>query len=364
MVSNFMNLLKKIFIASVFVVLQAKSWGAVCVNATANYKMFGSVMRENVLRNPFILAFHKEHFKDYKIFYASNDTQLVSQMENMTKGKGQCSVVLGLFTSQDCLVSGPILQKNKIIGLSSSCSDNRIANFFPYVYTAVPKLSNFSKTVAWSLNHDQNSGKIYTFYQPSDVYSDAGFNGFKQYIKKPIIPISVTSSGDFNKQLFKSADKQHATIIFFTYPLPSAQILVNLDDDHLVTKNVKVIGASSWIFDVSVFKPIKSILSKAGSVLTPSLANQQKIKDSSFAHQFNRLYHRQPDIVEVLTYDMSRLAVQCYRQSFHSGQYRRQSFLQCIRTNHYQGVSGRANFKTDSPFSMRQIYLINFLTKV
>jgi len=355
-----MNLLKNTFILSILFVFQ-NAFGYICVNATSNYKMFGSVLRSEVLKNPFIMAFQGEHFKNYKIFYADNDTQLVDQIQNMTKG--QCSVVLGLFTSQDCLVSGPILKKNKTIGLSSSCSDNHIDNFFPYIYTAVPKLSNFSKTVAKYLNK-KNHDAIYAFYQPSDVYSDSGFNAFKKYVKKPVTSIPVSSSGSFDLKLLHMNTKSESTIVFFTYPLPSAQILVNLDYKHTITNKINIIGASSWIFDVSVFRPIKSILMKAKDVLTPSLVDQQRIDSSNFSHNFIKLYKREPDVVEVLTYDMAHLAVECYRTTASNDAYNNQSFLKCIRNNKYDGVSGYTQFQKNSPFSVRKIYLINFMNRI
>lgn len=355
-----MNLLKKIFIVSIILFGQ-NIYAYICVNATSNYKMFGSVLRSDILKNPFIMAFQDEQFKDYKIFYANDDTELVNQISTMTTG--QCSIVLGLFTSQDCLVSGPILMKNKTIGLSSSCSDNRIAQYYPYIYTAVPKLSDFSEKIA-EYTDKQNSNIIYAFYQPADIYSDTGFKAFKQYSHKTVIGIPVSSSGNFNSNLLKTSKQKNLTLIFFTYPLPSAQILVSLDSMQLINNKVEIVGASSWIFDVSVFKPIKSILYKANSVMTPSLVDQKKVNDSKFAHNFEKLYKRSPDIVEVLTYDMTRLGVECYRKATKNNKYNTQLFSSCLKTNKYQGVSGKVKFDDNLPFSDRSIYLNNFLTWV
>lgn len=359
-----MNLLKKIFIVSACSIFLSygifqNAFGYICVNATSNYKMFGSVLRAKVLKNPFIMAFRDEQFKSYKIFYANNDTQLVNQIQKMTSE--ECSILLGLFTSQDCLISGPILKKNRIIGFSSSCSDDQISKFFPYVYTAVPKLSDFSKEVAKYINRTKTMGVIYAFYQPSDIYSSSGFNAFKKYIKKTLISVPVSSSGNFNLKALKQYTQGQSSIIFFTYPLPSAQILVTLDANHLINDRVNIIGASSWIFDISVFKPIDAILKKAKSVLTPSLVNQERIDSSKFAHKFKMLYHREPDVVEVLTYDITRLSTQCYKNIMHHGNYSNQAFLNCIRNNNYDGVSGYSKFQKHSPFSIRKIYLINLL---
>lgn len=359
--NDFMSLLKKFFILSLYLIFQ-NAFGYVCVNATSNYKMFGSVLRENVLKNPFVMAFSDEHFKNYKIFSADNDTQLVEQIQQMTSG-GECAFVLGLFTSQDCLVSGPILKKNKTIGLSSSCSNNRIDAFFPYIYTVVPKLSDFSKVVAKNIDV-KNANVIYAFYQPSDVYSYSGFAAFRKYFKNPVVGVPVGSDGNFDLNLLNVGGKNKYTIIFFTYPLPSAQILVRLDSRHFINKKVNIVGASSWIFDVSVFRPIKSILLKANSVLTPSLIDQRRIYFSNFAHRFVKLYDREPDVVEVLTYDITRIAVQCYRKTRKTAHFSNEAFLHCIKQNKYDGVSGYTTFEKESPFSSKKIYLIHFISRV
>lgn len=358
---GFMILLRSVLLFSLLFVAQS-IFANICVNTTSNYKMFGSVLKADVLKNPFIMAFRHEHFKNYQIFFASNNTLLTDQIQSMTKNN--CSVILGLFTSQDCLVSGPILKKNKVIALSSSCSENHIANFLPYVYTAVPRLSEFSQAMADYVNRNNDIGTIYVFYQPSDVYSSSGFKAFQQYVSKPIKVIAVDLSGNYNLKAVRSCKDQVATFIFFTYPLPSVQILVSLDAEHIITNKINVMGASAWIFDVSVFKPIKSILQKAKSVLTPSLADQKRINSSVFAQEFIQKYSREPDIVEVLTYDVSRLAVQCYKHVLAHGGYTNNLFLSCLRHNRFKGLSGYYTFRENSPFVSKNIYLINFLSRI
>lgn len=358
MENDFMNFQKIIIFFSLLTFVQ-NSFGYICVNSTSNYKMFGSTLRADVLKNPFIIAFQQEHFTDYKIQHADNDTQLIDQIQDMSKEK--CSLILGLFTSQDCLVTGNILKKNKIIGLSSSCSDNHIQEFFPYLYTAAPKLSDFSKMVA-DYTNTHNTGDIYALYQPSDAYSNYGFMSYKKFTKKDIIPISVSSNGNINLEPINS--NKMKTIIFFTYPLPSAQILVNLDGNNLLNKNVNVIGASSWIFDVSVFKPIKLSLVKTNSVKAPSVLNKNSIDHTYFSHTFSSSYLRKPDVVEVLTYDMTKLAITCYKKSYINNKINNKMLLSCVQHIQYPGISGLINFQNNSSFPKRKIYLVNFIDRV
>lgn len=352
-----MILLKKILICSILFFVGIVH-ASICVNSTSNYKMFGSVLRSNVLQNPFIMAFHDENFSDYQIFNAEDNAQLANQIQEMTTT--HCDVVLGLYTSKDCLVSGSILEKNHTVAISSSCPDNHIADFFPYIYTAVPKLSDYATAVADYLNESNDTNTIYVFFQPFDVYSNSGFFTFKESIKKPIIEIPVSTTGEFDINKLDIPDKK-SIIVFFTYPLPSTQILVALDADRKITKNTTLIGASSWMFDLSVFRPIKTILQKANAVLSPDIVNRSAINSSKFYSDFEQLYHRQPDLIEVLSYDMARLSVQCYKKHINDKEHMKNDFLECLKNEEYQGVSGKTHFTQGSPFAERKIYLSNLL---
>ena len=339
--------------------LTQASYALICVNTTSNYKMFGSVLRAKVLERPFVMAFKDAGFKSYKIYYAkaNNDAQLVSQIQTMTTNK--CSIILGIFTSQDCLVSGPVLAHNHTIGVSSSCSDNKIQRFYPYIHTSVPHLSTFSKVVANYVNKHKN-GKIYAFYQPADPYSQSGYQAFKQYAKRHFVSIPVGLYGNINLPQITAKPGRQNFFIFFTYPLPSAQILVQLETHGLINKSTNIIGASSWIFDESVFRPIVSIFTKAKRVLTPNLIRRSNITSSKFAHKFMQRYKRPPDVVEVLTYDTTRLSVNCYRRANAAQNFNAKLFLSCLANNKYQGISGRTIFPNGSAFAQRKVYLVNF----
>lgn len=311
------------------------------------------------------MAFEDENFKDYRIYFSSDNdnAEFAAQVQSMT-WEG-CSVVLGLFTSKDCLIAGPILKENKTIGLSPSCAVDKIKQFMPYLYSATPDLDNFSKKVAERIDDDVQEGVVFAFYQPSDIYSTSGYKAFKKNVNKKIIEVPVNSSGEFDSKLLSVVANNKSSMVFFTNPLPSAQILVNLDRHKLITKNVKIIGATSWVFDISVFKPVESVLLKANSVMSPTVINRDQIESSIFSQHFRKLYGREPDVVEVLSYDATRLAVQCYRHTLSAGsEDKNQSFIQCLRMNKYNGVSGHSVFEEGSPFSVRKVSLVNFLARV
>ncbi len=337
-------------------------YSQICVNTSSNYKMFGSVLRFGVLNRGHELAFQDGNFSDHQQYSAETDAELARQIENMSSGK--CSIVLGLFTSRECLIAGPIFKKNKLIGISSSCGHDNITQFSPYLYTIIPPVSKFSEMVSNYLNNKRDTGKIFIFYQPTDVYSQTGLNTFKTKFTKPIIEIPVESDGQFDINKFSIYKNDNVTIVFFTYPLPSVKILVELSDNQLLTKKTIVIGASSWTFDVSVFRPIRPVLEKAQDIIATDVLDWKEVKKSKFVKNFISKFNREPLNIEVLTYDVTRLSIDCYKKSLIKNIYSIKRFQNCMTSTEHRGVSGPYFFNKDSPFAQRPLYMTHFLDRM
>ena len=206
--------------------------------------------------------------------------------------------------------------------------------------------------------------KIYIFYQPTDVYSRAGVDAFNNKFNMPVIKVPVNSRGDFDVKILDKLKTEHSLIIFFTYPLPSAQIIVKLDAHHLITNRVHVIGSSSWMFDVSVFRPIKKILRNAHSIYVSSLSSHKEIERSDFYKNFFHRYRRAPNTIELINYDMGRLTAECYQLSFSHNMYIQDLFLKCMNNSKHQGVAGAFEYNDFSPFSIRSVKMIDFIDEV
>lgn len=232
-----MNLLKQSLLLSIVLISQ-QSMAQICVNNSSNYKMFGSVLRAGALARGHELAFQKSNFSAHQQFSSETDADLAKQIQNMSSGS--CSIILGFFTSRECLIAGPILKKNKLIGISSSCGHDNIRQFSPYLYTIIPPISAFSDKISTYLNENHNSGKIFVIYQPTDVYSKTASTAFKKRVSKPIIEIPVASDGNFDINKFSNNISEKFTIVFFTYPLPSAKILMQLSDHQIITKKTTI----------------------------------------------------------------------------------------------------------------------------
>lgn len=324
--------------------------------------MFGSTLRAGALARGHELAFQENNFLENEQFSSETDAELAKQIQNMSSGS--CSIILGLFTSRECLIAGPIFKKNKLIGISSSCGNDNIKQFSPYLYTIIPPVSVFSEKISTWLNENHNSGKIFVIYQPTDVYSVTASAAFKKKFTKPIVEIPVASDGRFDMSQFSNTIDEQSTIVFLTYPLPSVKILMQLSEKEIITKKTTILGASCWTFDVTVFRPLRSVLEKANNVLAVDVLNWEEVKNTAFMKKFLAKFNRDPLAIEILTYDVTNLSINCYKKSFVNQKYDVNQFQYCMKHTQHQGVSGTFSFTENSPFAKRPLYLTNFLERM
>jgi|GEM_PF-2905510 hypothetical protein len=354
-----MKLLKLFFLLSIFFYCNA-CFAKICVLSSTNYKMFGSVIRAQDFTNGIKLAFQDAKFHDDRFFQANNYIQLASQVNKMTSGS--CSLVLGLYTSRDCLIAGPILKKHKIIGVSPSCGDDSENQYLHYIYTATPPLSTPIYKIAKYLNNDKHTGKVVVIYQLTDFYSLTAMKQLKSRLSKPFIKIPVTFSGSFDIKKLSFAKSNPATLVFLTYPLPSVNIITTLFRHHLINNNVAIIGSPSWAFDVSAFKNIRKMLRKAKSVMVTSMVDWSKIEESEFSKNYIRRFHRKPFVLDVVTYDVTRLAIKCYRIALVKKEFKPNLFRHCMTQKTYHGISGSYIFSKSSVFAKKNLYMVSLFS--
>jgi len=332
----------------------------ICINTSTNYKMFGSVIRAGSLLNGILFAFNDKGFHQYKVYHANSSFALAEGLRSMAAD--HCSLVLGLYTSHDCMVAGPLLKKYHLIAISPTCGASMEKQFVPYLYAAASSLKNCVKRMSQYVSKHSNQAPIFAIYQDSGVYSDNGFQIFEKMTERKIVPINVASDGQFDLSKFANLKNKKATLVFFTYPLPSVQILLQLSIHHILNPNMTVVGSPSWIYDTSVFESsIKKILLSLHSVVVPNILDDKSIASCEYKKKFNAKYHRNPLLIEYVTYDVAKLAVNCFRKSDLDGHYHAEKFRECLLAKPYSGVSGTFKFARGTPFANRKIYMTNFL---
>lgn len=358
---KFVTFLKLISLMCV-ILFSNQGLARICVNTSMNHDMFGFDIGVDGLVRDYDMAFRESHFSDYRFFSADKNAELAAQIQVMAHSS--CSVILGLFTSRECLIAGDILRKNKIVGISPICGHDDVGRFYPYIFTGTHPISVAADITVDYINNMQNSGKIFAIHQPTNVYSEAEFSQFMKRFSKPITVIPVDSGGKFDIDKFLYKKDEAVTLVFFTYPLPSVKILIELSNKNLIAKNVRIVGASSWNDDVFLFKPIKPILESAASVVAADTVDWKKIKQSNFSKVFIKNFNREPLNIEVLNYDVTRFAIKCYRESSINNKNDVDKFINCITHTKYQGVSGTFSFSKNSSFADRPKYLTNLLDRM
>lgn len=308
------------------------------------------------------LAFKDSRFKDYRLFLAITSTKFSEQLQQMTSDS--CSVVLGLITSKECLIAGPILQKKKIIGVSPCCGHDSIGKYYPYLYAGGPPLSKEASAIVEYLKKVSDIGKIFVIYKPADVYSEEVFTQFKNKFHSPFVEVRISTDGEANLKDFSYQPQEKIFLLFFTYPLASIKVLVNLAAHQKITKNTTILGGSSWGDEVILFKPIKSVLGKAKQVINVEIIDWNKTKNSAFVKRFSRQYNREPLDSELINYDITRFVVRCYRRSSVNGKTNLDKFQNCMAHEKYRGIAGSFSFDKASSFADRRIYFNNLLNRI
>lgn len=336
----------------------------ICIVSNPNREMVKTVMDYDALVRGSELAFQDTQFSDYRFFSANTNVEFLQQIQQTTTSDS-CSIILGLLTSRECLIAGPVLVKNKTIGISFICGHDEVNNFYPYLYTATPSIDRASQVVVNYLEQQSPfNNKIFAIYQPTDTYSEAEFSQFKSKFKAPIIEVPVDSEGQLDINLLSYKPGEKVTLVFFIYPLPSVKVLETLDDHKMITKDVRIIGASSWSDDDSLLIPIKLILEKAYEVKALDITDWSNVKKSAFVTRFAKAFHRNPVSIEVSNYDVTKFAVECYKKSFTLGKYDINKFRYCLTHTRYFGASGEFSFDQNSSFASRQMRISNLLDRM
>ena len=306
------------------------------------------------------LAFADNNFSDYKNFSVNNDIDFVNQLQQMTQKS--CPIVLGFIISHECFISSPILKKNQIIGLSTTCSHDDIERFFPFLYSAHPPVSKQIDKIVERLNKTSSPGGIFVVHQPTELYSEAQFKQFQQKFTGKFIDVPIDTDAQFDiKKIL--ANNKDASIIFFTYPLPSTKIIIELSNHGLLTKKTRIFGNASWAESFEILLSLKRLLKEVKEVEVINVLDWNKIQNTSFVKKFKSKFGREPLDAEVLNYDITTFAIKCYNRAFNGNEFKKGKFQYCLTHTKYIGISGSFSFSKDSVFANRPLYLTNLLDR-
>ena len=335
----------------------AKAEAKICAISNSFSQMFSGMERSRNSRYPFELAFNhfkKPHVATYVYNSAATDLDLINKLK--TAVHDGCKVILGFYISRECLLVGPILKENKVVGFSPGCAHNRINEYFPYLMTAVPSLESYLKTVSDYLNGREE--KIFVFYQPSDVFSRISYAELRKNVNKEIVEIKIDRSGRALEENFPEISTTKNLYVFLTYPLTSLGMLGSLDAKKLVGKGSIIVGSSSWAFDQELLAKNKNLLKKADSVMLPGFYSEKKARAKlPNGKTINEtLQDPSPPMVALLAYDAAVASLMCGSEV--KDDFQASKFVSCLRRLNYNGLTGVMKYSENSSFAVRDIEML------
>jgi ABC-type branched-subunit amino acid transport system substrate-binding protein len=322
--------------------------------------MFGTPLRSEFLIRSHVMAQADEKFTKILNFSANSDIDLLSEFnKSITMG---CKVIVGLYTSRECLLVGPTAVQNDVLVVSPTCGHNDIEKFHPHVLTGVPAIRDYMRAIVEKMPAESLSSEVIVFYQPTDVLSDISYRSFKNQFTGKYETLTIDRDGKISAASrallvakYKSTGSKK-TVLFLAYPLPSSIVVGQLDQIGFINSNVSIFGSSSWIFDVSALAPMKDIFYRAKGVYLPDVLNRSRAKLSSFYRRYKAKYGVDPVGIQYMSYDVTRLALRCFKRL---KKFDRNLYRDCLSSTAFVGTSGKISFELNSAFANRPIFFTN-----
>lgn len=309
---------------------------SICVNVSDYNKLYRFATNANELAKGYEFVFRLNHFKDYRFFSAKSDAELATKVNKLDPSI--CPVILGINPSRECLILGPILKKKKIVGIANACCHDKINDFYPFLFSIAPDVNKYTDEVIKLLNEMPKGEKVFLVYQPTKVYDIEAYKKFKEKYHGPTKDIEVDDELHINFDGFDLKPAESAIFVFFPFPLASITALMELSNKKLITKNTRIIAGVSWIMNPIGFKSVKNILMNAKEVIGVDFLHLRNLRNSEFDQKFSKEFRREPVPMEILAYESTTLAINCYKKAMLNKKFNLLKFHKCILQRHHDLV--------------------------
>lgn len=353
-----MKCLKIIILSSLLFCLKSYSSQVdpICYTSSSHVKMFASAYRSDFLERPFNIAFKHRKIKNVYGFVANSDDDLRTKAE--TAFNNGCKVIVGLFTSKECLITAPIAKKYGAIIISPTCGHTDIANWNGYVYSMVPSIDDYAKYISEVLNKNYGKDKWLIAYQPSDPFSLNSYQTLKSRFSTNLLSVRVSKEGDiYSEDLPVFYEKNLSVIVVLTYPVVGAKVSKNISDKIDLKNKLTLISGSSWAFDSTVLKVNASSFVRYDAVFVPEVVDTNVYSKSTFLVDYKNEYKEDPFVIHALSYDGFMLAQECLPKS--SKKFDINKYRLCLTSKQFKGITGNYMFSNLVPFSKRVVFLNN-----
>lgn len=331
-----------------------------CLTPNSHVKMFASSFRSGVLERSQNLALSGSAFSKSESIKADDDLDLVSKIT--AKFQSGCKLLVGLYTSKECLLIAPIAKKYGAIIISPTCGHPDIVQNNETIFTLVPSLEKYiSKANDLFIKKYQPTDDVLVLYQPSDLYSNKSFNSFLKSFSKKYTEIKVDNDGEIYSEDLPKLEKKYFAVYILTYPVVAAKILDQLKSKNFISNKMILIGSSSWSFDTSVLVKYRKTIESFADAIIPEIEAPSNLTSSSFYTNFINKYNEKPLGIHLMSFDATSIAIQCLKSNKEKTN---EEIKKCLYKKPFHGITGKIIFNRTSPFSEREIFLSDLNKKL
>jgi ABC-type branched-subunit amino acid transport system substrate-binding protein len=335
-----------------------------CIVTTSSPGLLTSPDRQNFLSMGHKLAL--KNFSEQKKIISSaaslireypTDSTDTGNLTALQKAiEGGCKVFLGMYTSREALLAGPLLKKGNAFAFSAAAGADKISQFYPNVLSAVSSIDDHSSVMARTITNWKTKD-VFIFQQSGDLYSKSLVEALKLKLKSPSVMVEVSDGGRIAPEMLTQlAASPSATFVLAMYPLPSVELLSVLKTQELNRSKIRVMGSPSWVFDAAAFSNRKALFSNFQEVVSTNSWDKNNASAKQFIASFEKEYSTKPQVLAAYAYDSTFLALSCIADTF---RIEPQKVRACLQNSNVKGVTGTFAYQ-DTPFRKAQIHISKF----
>ena len=316
------NLARSLIAALTVLFVAGSCHAAVKVCHVSDNRILGQ--NEKVGNNPringIILAyeeFKKRHSRNASKVELVNidDIDNVPLLQKLEISKREsCDLLIGIDTSRQALIVGPWLARNRIMGVSTTATVNKIDNYYPYLISMMIASKDFMRKMAGFIRTNA-AKKIIIIKYVDDIYSKVLTAQLMREIQNKATVIQVNEGHLLSKDDLKMIrSTPNAMIVFTGFYFASQNILYQLSElnGDLVRNNVSILGSPEWIFEERLVKRLGRLKDLPKMYLISAWDMTSKAQcNVDFIKKYKEKYGSVPMSKEAFSYDAGKMIFDC-----------------------------------------------------
>ena len=273
--------------------------------------------------------------------------------------KNHCSVIVGLVTSRDALIAGPLLKKNNMVGFSSTATNSKLSEYFPWIYSVSTSADSYVKSFFLWVKKNGFENNISIVADSSSIYS--------LYFKDRTIQLLPSSrvyylneKKELSTEDLRSINNMRKGVLLYTpYPLASLPSLTQITSE--TANHVVLFGTQSWN-EKHPFKNYISVIEKFRKkyIFSPWSTLPGSISYKHFEKEYVKLYDQKPGHDSTYDFDALSIVLNCaFIESKRT--LSKQAMYHCLsRKFNYLGATGSYHFSGKESHAIRKEILTPF----